>query len=390
MLTDSKKKCGGSPKEFTATFKMLTGKTFKYTFKKGATYGDAIAEFEKSDMGRLILSTGGMFVVKGVAITTEEQLEKKITEDVSFFITQLNPKDRQVSAALETYNKKETLKKELPATLKLITHPVNSINYKTVRKIKSGTSAKSTSAKSTSATSESDYIEDANLIVLKNKNIYSAHDKKDLVKWLNINNTLPDNRQPLTAAEIKKIKESLGYGEIVKIGETPGASTSRAAIMNNFMNVPSIRAPRPAINNQELPRAWYTTNSNSSGRSSINGTPSPNTRANAEWGRFVQEGVRPYSRTVLNNMFRRSLSGTSTGIREPSRRPSTSSRNLPNGSPFSSAHTYSSVSSSNRSSASRRSSAPVAAPRQSPRSAARAAAIARANAARARANAESS
>ena len=104
--------------------------------------------------------------------------------------------------------------------------------------------------------------------------------------WLTLKNTLPDNRKVLTLAEIKKIRESVGYGEIIKIGESPVASTSRVAIMNSFMNLPTISAPRPVINNEWLPRrlrphSRIRPNASVSGNSNIGDTVSPNNRSSA-------------------------------------------------------------------------------------------------------------
>ena len=427
------KKSGGSPKEVTVTFKFLSGKKHEVKVTNGATYGDAINEFLHTYDGPDYGISDGIFIIKGKAITTEEQLEEKITDDINIFINRFNVGGAlKFTIALENYNdenpdrlqeiikkieaKKEakkiaTLKKELPATLKLITNPVNSINYKTVRQIKSGTSSKSSSAES-----DKDYIEDEDLIVLiqknKDKEFVSAHDKKDLVKWLKMKNTLPDNRQPLTAAEIKKIEESVGYGEKITIGNN-GASTSRAALMNNFMGIPAIRAPRPDISRSPSPRtrdannnmydAFYRAetsagvspdtarerartraanminlmnssanraprpainnydiyaqmyrqqidtgvvdpalrararalgaNSSASGRSSISAS-------NRSSSRSLRDITRTNPASPTSTFDRRSVSGTSTGIREPSSRSSasrrSSARTLPPGSPLSS------------------------------------------------------
>lgn len=463
------KKSGGSPKEVTVTFKFLSGKKHEVKVTNGATYGDAINEFLHTYDGPDYGISDGIFIINGKEINTEEQLEEKITDDINIFINLFNVGGAlEFTIALDDYNEENparlqdiikkitekkiaTLKKELPATLKLITNPVNSINYKTVRQIKSGTSSKSSSAES-----DKDYIEDEDLIVLiqknKDKEFVSAHDKKDLVKWLKMKNTLPDNRQPLTAAEIKKIEESVGYGEIFKIGND-GASTSRAALMNNFMGIPGIRAPRPvisrspsprtrdannnmydafyraelstgvssdtarerartraanminlmnssanraprpAINNEELPRndiyaqmyrqqidtgvvdpalraraRALRANSSASGRSSISASNRSSSRSRRDITR-----TNPASPT--STFDRRSVSGTSTGIREPSSRSSasrrSSARTLPPGSPLSRVSTNNPG--SNRSSA-------RTTPRISPRAAARAAAIARDNA----------
>jgi len=490
------KKSGGSPNEVTVTFKFLSGKKHEVKVKNGATYGDALNLFLGTYDGPDYGISDGVFILNKKAINTEEQLEEKITDNINISITRFNVGGAlEFTIALENYNdenparlketinkikenKIATLKKELPATLKLLDNPVNSINLKTARPIKSGTSSKSSSAES-----DKDYIEDEDLIVLiqtnNGKKFVSAHDKKALSKWLRMKNTLPDNRQRLTSAEIKKIEESVGYGEKI----TVGASTSRAEIMNNFMNIPAVRAPRPVINrsrsaspdtirannnmydafyraeistgvspdtarerastrtvnminlmdtsanraprpvinNEELPRGRISppndiygqmyrqqidtgfvdpalrararelnARTNSSARSSISGSPNSSNRSRSRRDITRTNPASPAS------TFRRSVSGTSTGIREPSSRSSASRRSsartlpsgsesrsydrssapsLPPGSPLSSRASTNNPDGSPRPN-SRRSSAT---PRASPRSMARAAAIARAN-----------
>jgi hypothetical protein len=146
------KKSGGSPNEVTVTFKFLSQKTHKIKVKNGATYGDAINEFLGTYDGPGYGISDGIFILNNKAINTEEQLAKKITDDVVINITRFNVGGAlEFTIALENYNdenparlleitnkikenKIATLKKELPATLKLLDNPVNSINLKNTAK----------------------------------------------------------------------------------------------------------------------------------------------------------------------------------------------------------------------------------------------------------------
>lgn len=448
------KKIGGSPQEVTVTFKFLSGKKHKVIVKNGATYGDAINEFLHTYDGPDYGISDGIFIINNKAITTEEQLEEKITDNINISITRFNVGGAlEFTIALDDYNdehpdrlketinkikekKITTLKKELPATLKLLDNPVNSINLKTARPIKSGTSSKSSSAES-----DKDYIEDKDLIVLiqtnNGKKFVSAHDKKALSKWLRMKNTLPDNRQPLTAAEIKKIEESVGYGEKITIGNN-GASTSRDAIMNNFMNIPAVRAPRPVINrsrsaspdtiraNNNMYDAFYRaeistgvspdtarerastrtvnminlmdTSANRAPRPAINNEEVPRGRIsprNDIYGEMYRQQidtgvVNPASRewararAAETNRSNSASTGRSSISATPSPSNRSSAPSLPPGSPLSSRVSTNNPDGSPRPNSgrvSRRSSARTT-PRQSPRSATRAAALARANARR--------
>jgi hypothetical protein len=370
------KKSGGSPNEVTVTFKFLSGKKHEVKVKNGATYGDVLNIFLDSPNGSGYVGTGTSFLVKSKRLITEEQLEELITEDIDIHVTQFNRSEHQYVVALESYNKNKknkdkiaTLKKELPATLKLASNKVNAINFKPF--------------KINSASSDKEINEEEDIVLLEeeinNNKFRTAYNKNDLAKWLKQSDKLPHNRQPVTRSEIKKIDESVGYGEIIKIGQSPRASTSRDTIMNNFMNIPAIRAPRPAINNEEVPRArnndiyaqmyldqiegrvpsaanreWARAraaetnrrNSASTGRSSISATPSPSARSSAR---------RSSARTLPSGSESRSYDRSSA----PS---------LPPGSPLSSRASTNNPDGSPRPN-SRRSSAT---PRASPRSMARA------------------
>ena len=197
---------------------------FHYKVNVGITYNDALNLLLDSSEGKEFI--GNRIEIKNEdlktyeRINTIEQLEEIIKENVVFRINYRYPIDKHFIMLRKSYkeNKEKipTLKKQLPATLKLITNRVDSIYHKTARKT-------STSSVSTNANSNTEYIEDKNLIVLLQKNpnndFYSAHDKNDLREWLKRKHTLPDNRIELTQAEVNKINNSVGYGEIIKIGQ---------------------------------------------------------------------------------------------------------------------------------------------------------------------------
>jgi hypothetical protein len=198
------------PKKVLVSF--LYGATeFHYKVNVGITYGDALNLLLDSSEGKEFI--GERIEIKNEdsktyeRINTMEQLEEIIKENVVFRINDRYPIDKHFIMLRKSYkeNKEKipTLKKQLPATLKLITNRIDSIYHKTARK---------TSA-SSSANSNTEYIEDKNLIVLLQKNpnndFYSAHDKNDLREWLKRKNTLPDNRVELTPAEVKKINNEL-------------------------------------------------------------------------------------------------------------------------------------------------------------------------------------
>lgn len=214
---------GGSLEKVTVTFRSVTEKKLEYKVKTGSTYGDVLNKFVDSPDSKPFLIHGhervGSFFINGKKINTEKQFEKLITEDITIYVSGLESPNNMF-ARLESYKNKEktekkieSLKKKLPATLKLLDNPVNSITFKSARTIKSATSAKS----------DTEYIDDKDLIVLSTKKIdgndyYSAYDKTELIKWFDISrtHTLP-TRQNVTQKEVDKIKNSLGYGEIIKI-----------------------------------------------------------------------------------------------------------------------------------------------------------------------------
>jgi hypothetical protein len=137
-------------------------------------------------------------------------------------ITAKNIFDRK--QARKTNKKKiPTLKKQLPKLLESVdVNEVNSISLKNFKKNNSTTSAKS----------DTEYVDEQNIIRLSrkenNKEFVTWHDRDELVKWLKLKSTLPATRTTVTAADIKKIENSAGYGELIKISESTRSSTSRA------------------------------------------------------------------------------------------------------------------------------------------------------------------
>lgn len=247
-MQKAKAKLGGSPGKVTVTFRSVTEKTLKYKVKTGSTYGDVLNKFVDSPDSKPFLIHGnervGSFFINGKKINTEKQFEELITKDITIYVSGLESPN--VFARLESYKNKEkkekkieSLKKKLPSTLKLLDNPVNSINFKSARTIKSGTSS----------SSETEYIDDKDLIVLSTKKIdgndyYSAYDKTELLKWFDISrtHTLP-TRQNVTQKEVDKIKNSLGYGEIIKI---------RNSLISSSSNSNDTRSPIPVSYNDAL------------------------------------------------------------------------------------------------------------------------------------------
>jgi len=235
----------------------------------------------------------------------------------------------------------------------------------------------------------------------------TAYNKKTLLNWFETSNrrgnpyTLPDNRHPITPAEVRKIRESRGDFEVIDIGTrraSPRASRSASPVrdVDYYVNLYHEAADRGHVRDDLSPAMIREIARNraaaaaaaraprsraASGRSSISATPSPRSSSGISQSNSRLTAARARNRTMVATRALPPASGRSSISATPSPRSSTSrsgNRNLPNGSPrSSSARTY-----SGRSSVSATPS-PVASPVVSPRSRARAAAIARENAARA-------
>lgn len=295
------KKSGGSPKEVTVTFKFLSGKNHKVIVKNGATYGDAINEFLHTYNGPDYGISDGIFIINGKAINTEQQLKEKITDDINIFINRFNVGGAlEFTIALDDYNdenpdrlqeiikkieakKIAKLKKELPALLESV-KVVNSISHNKIGKINS-------------ASSDKDYVEPENIIRLSrkenNKEFITWHDKEELLKWLKLKGTLPTSRSTVTAADIKKIEDSVGYGQLIKIGSRASqeATTSNGEIRNNPANASSVTSSAASSRRTASGRSIITVNSTHSNHSSAS---APSRRSSARTG-------SPISRTSTNN-----------------------------------------------------------------------------------------
>lgn len=329
----------------------------------GITYNDALNLLLDSSEGKEFI--GNRIEIKNEdlktyeRINTMEQLEEIIKEDVVFRINYRYPIDKHFIMLRKSYkeNKEKipTLKKQLPATLKLITNRVDSIYHKTARKT-------STSSASTNANSNTEYIEDKNLIVILQKNpnndFYSAHDKNDLREWLKRKHTLPDNRIELTQAEVNKINNSVGYGEIIKIGQG-NITKTKSSLAISYVEALNFISERTWARRSNQNQREYDTEIDNMSRiaSHINAGNGEDIINNWLFNISNRD-----ARMIINN---RNANRTRTSTASPISR---ASNNNP-GSRRSSARTTPS---------------PVAAasPRLSPRSAARTAAIARANARR--------
>jgi len=349
-------KLGGSPSpnDVTVNFMSLSApKPPPIKVKKNTTYGEVFNKFFETAIGKGFKEHGGKFIVKSKIVNTIEQLEERITENVSVFISKMNPVVEQIAPLIDAYNNKT------PWPPAKNYFDVDPIGLKKVGKMNTG-ETRENSIRGTTNEAKNMIITSLGPTTAQR----TAYNKKTLLNWFETSirqgnpYTLPDNRHPITPAEVRKIRESRGDFEIIDIGTRRASPVHDVNYYVNLyheridrghmLDLPQARILELATRNAAV-EARGARSRAASGRSSISATPSPRT-----------------------NSGRSSINAT------PSTRSSTarsSNRNLPNGSPrTSSARTY-----SGRSSIS--TTPNTASPAVSPRSRARAAAIARENAA---------
>ena len=198
-------------------------------------------------------------------LTKRSQKFFELIDPVSYH-RRIKTERRRIKAERERKEKKiHTLKKQLPKLLESV-NEVNSINLKNFRKNNS----------TTSANSDTEYVDEDKIIRLSrtenNKEFISWHDKEDLVKWLKLKRTLPTSRTIVTPADIKKIEDSVGYGQLIKIGNrtSPKATTSRANedVQNNSASTSSAASSRRTASGRSSISASNRSNAMASARAS--------------------------------------------------------------------------------------------------------------------------
>jgi len=378
-------KLGGSPSpnDVTVNFMSLSApKPPPITVKKNTTYGEVFNKFFETAIGKGFKEHGGRFVVKSKIVNTIEQLEERITENVSVFISKMNPVVDQIAPLIDSYNNKT------PWPPAKNYFDVDPIGLKKVGKMNTG-ETRENSIRGTTNEAKNMIITSLGPTTAQR----TAYNKKTLLNWFETSirqgnpYTLPDNRHPITPAEVQKIRESRGNFEVIDIGVR---RASPVHDVDYYVNLYHERIDRGHM--QDLPQARILELARNaaaaeargarsrpvSGRSSINATPSPRSSSGiSQSSSRLAAYARDRNRTMAARPSLPADSGRSSINATPSTRSSTArsgNRNLPNGSHrTSSARTY-----SGRSSISATPS--TASPAVSPRSRARAAAITRENA----------
>lgn len=363
----NKKKCGGSPETMKVRFigydyeleeyEVKIGKTYilkEYEVKIGTTYEDVLIRFLESSIGsrwRNDDNIGFIALAHGQNTSINDRnIEFEIPRNdygtISILLNNINrfynnypgmqdlyeiTTSKNIFKYRDGYNDRKQaiiknkrterkkipmLKKQLPKLLESVdVNEVNSINLKSFRKNNSTTSAKS----------DTEYVDEDKIIRLSrkenNKEFVTWHDKDDLLKWLKQKSTLPTSRTTVTAADIKKIEDSVGYGQLIKIGSSasPEATTSNGAVRNNPANASSATSSAASSRRTASGRSIIT----------VNSTPSNRSSASAPSRRSSARTASPTSRASTGSPTSRASTNNPDGSRRSSARTTPSPRLSP-------------------------------------------------------------
>lgn len=377
----------GSPDMVTVSFMSLSApKPPPITVKKNTTYGEVFNMFFETAIGKGFKKNGGKFLVKSKIVNTIEQLEERITKNVSVFISKMNPVIDQISPLVDAYNNKT------PWPPARNYFDVDPISLKTVGKMNTG-ETRENSIRGTTNEAKNMIITSLGPTTAKR----TAYNKQSLLNWFESSSnrglpyTLPDNRHPVTPAEVRKIRESRGNFEVIDIGTRRVSPVRRASPVRDvdyYIDLINQRIDRGHMN--DLPQARILEMARdmvaadvaarasrvSPPASARSATSNVRERDNNRYANMYREELargfspdtareRARTRLVEDRVARvsppasgrSSISATPSPLSSASR---SSNRNLPNGSPRTN---------------SGRSSVSTASPSVSPRSRARAAAI---------------